>query len=221
MIRTDRILRTADLLDTLPDVEVNVAGGFNMYAYEHACGTPACVAGWMVHLARQEDPELVERPADFSEMTLAGRWIGVLDGLGSASLDAKRYRILRAMFAPPGFGYDSTLPARDRKYTARAAAAMLRHFAATGEVRWTSLPVAALAVPEDAARTAPAPSALRAAGRPQAVAISRPTPTLGRPTRDALRPPQAVARPSQYARRPRAAAGAAEVCTSHREEELA
>lgn len=48
----ERIRELADVIEKLPHTEIDDASGFNMGNYVHVCGTPCCIAGWTVAVAK-------------------------------------------------------------------------------------------------------------------------------------------------------------------------
>ena len=109
----ERILALADLIEVQPKAGYFAEGGFNMGAYVHSCGTPACIAGWAVSL--------------FDEVTDVE---GHCYQIGKAVHD--RAKSLLGLT----YGQADTL---FREYTAndpKIAARVLRELAETNEVNW-------------------------------------------------------------------------------------
>jgi len=109
-------------LDVADAIERN-ASLYRQETFMHSCGTPGCVAGWSRAVSAY-GKEL----AEYADLRLAEGGIEQVagDDLGLEH-DAER----QAVFDPdPYWG--------ERKPTATDAVVMLRHLAATGEIRWPS-----------------------------------------------------------------------------------
>lgn len=119
MLNVKRLNELADLIENLPHVDYDneecymtdsgKTYGFNMDLYTHACGSPACIAGWAEHLYKEE----------------AGMALGLYDP------ERRRYVVrepCRRLFYPKLENYE--------KITPEHAAFTLRHLAKTGEIDW-------------------------------------------------------------------------------------
>jgi hypothetical protein len=108
-MNVDRILALADLIESLPKTEIEDDHGFCMVDYRHDCGTPACIAGWAVHLSGEK-------------VDVKGTFYAASTFLGIS----------------PNTAYDLFIWAEKRldQITPDEAANTLRHLAGTGEVRW-------------------------------------------------------------------------------------
>lgn len=107
----ERILQLADVIEAQPHTDQQADSGFNMNFFAHTCGTPSCIAGWAVHLAR---------PGTYPENEeLAQEWL---------ELNNQQARQL--------FWGEGTKRAFLPDITPAHAAFALRHFAETGTVDW-------------------------------------------------------------------------------------
>lgn len=107
----ERILELAEVIERQPDyVWPSQAHGFTMQYYMHDCKTPACIAGWAIHLYG-EDIGLARKANALNLLELTVEQAGDLFTM---------------------FNTDLSLPS----ITSAVAAQCLRNFAATGVVDW-------------------------------------------------------------------------------------
>ncbi|PZP62989.1 MAG: hypothetical protein DI604_28090 [Delftia acidovorans] len=112
----ERILALANLIEKQPHSAVEEVSGFNMVSYVHACGTPACIAGWAVASEGTPSP-LAHQPIQPTGVSSrAAKYLGL------------EYPEAEELFLGGVYDLDEITPAQ--------AAACLRHLAETGEVDW-------------------------------------------------------------------------------------
>ena len=117
MMRKDRILALADLIEQQPHTDEDAAEGFTMESITHDCGTPACIAGWAAWEASgRQSRDLYDIYADVEGQ--AREFLGI----GYSEADV--------LFYPP-------FPVIYATVTPTEAAATLRHLAETGRVDWS------------------------------------------------------------------------------------
>jgi len=120
-MNTDRILALADLIEKQPLTDSIAADGFYMGSYTHECGTPSCIAGWAAW-------ESLGRPA---HMKLNDEW-GVSDLAAEFLGISDEQRRSLFLMSNSNRSYHGVSPTE--------AAAVIRRFAATGEVDWSVQP---------------------------------------------------------------------------------
>lgn len=111
-----RIRKLASAIEKQPHVAPSADKGFNMWGYNHPCGTPSCIAGWAIYKFKSTRPGPFETKHDHAARIL--------------NLDDRR--ALR-LFDPEHYGSMEDM----RQVTPNHAAAVLRHLADTGEVDWS------------------------------------------------------------------------------------
>lgn len=124
----ERILALADLIEKQPHTTVDDAHGFTMGNWTHACGTPACIAGWAVFAENGS--------AKFE----SGEWVS---SRAASYLELDRDDAV-LLFEPdlrnPDEFEDDETDATDGwdEITPSQAAATLRRLAETGSVDWSA-----------------------------------------------------------------------------------
>ena len=126
-MNVERIRALAEHIESLPTVGMTwddaQRQAYCQRTYAHLCGTPACIAGWAVHLFG--DAEGNGEPGE------AGALLGL-------EPDAAAMLFHGDPFNARGraWGHEAGDGATDREATAADAAATLRHLADTGRVDW-------------------------------------------------------------------------------------
>ena len=113
--RIEGLARHIERLRTVgPGHQAKEEPGYFQGRWKHRCDTPACIAGWAIHLFGEDQVPFGMAPMG---------WAATLLGLTHRQQDAL-FQCRPALY--PGGGSPS----------ARDAAATLRHLARTGEVEW-------------------------------------------------------------------------------------
>ena len=112
-LNVDLLLRLADVIEQQEDTDWDAPSGFAMSNYEHSCGTPCCIAGWLTEIEGEFD--------NTHESTSAQGRLGITGD--------QCFRLFAPVHMHARKG--------DRDHiTARHAAAVLRNLARTGKVDW-------------------------------------------------------------------------------------
>jgi hypothetical protein len=119
-MKTERILALADHIEKVGDEHFNMSAFSNRGGAPTACGSTACVAGWVIHIGLQAG-EITRATLDSAGDKARG-WLGIDEDQASA------------LFYPEG--YSDNRDAWGKPYTAARAGAVLRHLAETDEVDW-------------------------------------------------------------------------------------
>lgn len=116
--------RIRELADVVEGLEAGCAAGqFSMAEVAHPCGSPACIAGWTVHLYGNRDESHRKDDLAYAAELLGLEGDSRADDLFLGDDDA-------------GASIEA-LPDQDNFISPERAAVVLRHLARTGKVDWT------------------------------------------------------------------------------------
>lgn len=145
-MNTERILRLADTIERFGDEHFTMSLVSNPHFERYGptfCGSVACVCGWAGWLKVQETGQALDGPPSFSEVS---EWLGF--SADPTPQFFRRYPLAIELFTP--YGWRENYDANGRPYTAKRAATVLRHLAATGQVNWNADLAAELPQPKGA-----------------------------------------------------------------------
>lgn len=134
MLRADRLLELADVIEKMPWAKDRQSGGecgFNMEVWneDFPCGTVSCIGGTaQIHFGLKHETEVYAFLSDLGEKVTEHIVEEEANGYRSARyVRSDDYSSLLSLFYPPPHGWSAD---------PQEAAQVIRHLATTGQVDW-------------------------------------------------------------------------------------